>query len=282
MRSPCCRPSLTLKIAPILDPVNDSTDANPIQSLWTQVDGLRMNGRIGLNGDPMGQRRPILFLHGLGVSSRYMVPTMLEMAPRHRVYAPDLPGFGRSQKPRRAMNIFQLTDALIGWMQAWQLGKSVLVCNSMGCQVAIELAIRRPDLVDRLVLSGPTMEPRAASPFMQILRLARDSIHEKPSLWLVAGFDYVRAGPLRVLETLRLAIDDHVERKLARFRAQTLLVRGSHDPVASQAWLEEIGSNISGARLAVIPRTGHAVNYSTPKEFAALIREFIESGSVAE
>jgi pimeloyl-ACP methyl ester carboxylesterase len=207
------------------------------------------------------------------------MPTMRRLAGRYRVYAPDLPGFGRSGKPLRTMGIGELAEALAGWMGARGVGKAVLVCNSMGCQVAVELAVRRPEMVEKLVLSGPTMDPAAGSAFVQIVRLLRDSMREKPSLWFVAGVDYVRAWPLRVLESLKLAIADHVERKLPLVGAPTLVVRGAEDPIASRRWVEEMVRLLPDGRMAEIEGTGHAVNYSAPEEFVGLIDGFVEGNA---
>jgi len=145
----------------------------------------------------------------------------------------------------------------------------------MGCQVAVDLAVKRPEMVEKLVLSGPTMDPAAGSAFMQILRLLKDAMRESASLWMLAAFDYVRAWPLRVLESLRMAIADHVERKLPLVKAPTLVVRGSTDPIASRRWVEEMVRLLPNGRLAEIGGTGHAVNYSAPEEFVALIEEFV-------
>jgi pimeloyl-ACP methyl ester carboxylesterase len=65
---------------------------NEFSSSWTQVNGRRMHARVGGRvGAPA-----VVLLHGLGVSSRYMLPLARELAPHFRVYAVDLPGFGRS------------------------------------------------------------------------------------------------------------------------------------------------------------------------------------------
>jgi 2-hydroxy-6-oxonona-2,4-dienedioate hydrolase len=254
----------------------DSPQTQTLRTVWSSIAGLKLHALVSLDGDPSGQRPPLLFVHGLGVSSRYMIPTIRQFTSRYRVYAPDLPGFGFSQKPPRPMSVPQLSQVLHAWIQQWQLGKSIFICNSMGCQVAIDLAIHHPPLIDRLILSGPTMEPTAPSAFTQILRLLRDSVHEKPSLVFVAGVDYIRAGPLRVLETLRLAVADHVEDKLPRVMAICLLVRGSNDPVAPQTWVENMTAKLPSARMAVIENAGHAVNYSAAIEFAALVQTFID------
>jgi len=54
----------------------------------------------------------VVLVHGLVVSGRYMLPTLELLAPAFRVYSPDLPGFGKSEKPPRVLDVAGLSDAL--------------------------------------------------------------------------------------------------------------------------------------------------------------------------
>jgi pimeloyl-ACP methyl ester carboxylesterase len=76
--------------------------------------------------------------------------TLRRLAPAFRVWAPDLPGFGDSDRPRRALDLAELADALAGWMDAVDLPRAALLGNSLGCQVIGHLANRGSVLV-----SGP-------------------------------------------------------------------------------------------------------------------------------
>jgi 2-hydroxy-6-oxonona-2,4-dienedioate hydrolase len=53
----------------------------------------------------------VVLVHGLVVSSHYMVPTLKKLAAYHRVYAPDLPDFCESEKPRRVLDVTGLYDS---------------------------------------------------------------------------------------------------------------------------------------------------------------------------
>ncbi len=106
-------------------------------------------------------RAPVVLVHGLGVSSRYMRPLARHLATDLRVHAPDLPGFGRSGKPRRVLSIPELADWLAAWMEAAGLRRAALVGNSLGCEILVELVLRHPERVERLVLQGRTPEPGA-------------------------------------------------------------------------------------------------------------------------
>jgi pimeloyl-ACP methyl ester carboxylesterase len=214
-------------------------------------------------------------VHGQVISSLYMVPSARLLAEHFPLLAPDLPGFGRSGKPGHVLSVPELADALAAWMDAMDLPSAALVANSLGCQVAADLAVRRPELVEALVLSGPTMDPAGRRAGVMIARWVRDWPFERPSLALAHLRDFALAGVGRSLHTFRHALADRIEEKLPKVRAPTLVVRGERDPVAPQRWAEEATRLLPRGRLAVIPGAPHCVNYSTPVAFARLVRTFL-------
>ena len=242
----------------------------------TVVDGGRMHARLSGGGAAGGQ--PVVLVHGLVVSGRYMVPLLEEMGRSHAVYAPDLPGFGRSEGPALAPDVVGLADALAAWMRAAGLGGAALVGNSMGCQVIVELALRHPGLVERVVLQGPTMDPRARSAPRQMGRLLIDTTREPPSLVAIEGLDLLRAGVVRSWRTFRHALKDPIEEKLPRVRVPALVVHGSRDRISPRGWAEEVARLLPGGRLVVLPHAAHAANYSAPAELARAIRPFLAAG----
>jgi 2-hydroxy-6-oxonona-2,4-dienedioate hydrolase len=244
-------------------------------SRFEQVAGLRLHARVGGAGSG---GRPVVCVHGIGVSSRYFVPLARELALTSPVAAVDLPGFGRSERPPRALAVPQLADALRAWLDALGLDRPALVANSMGCQVAVDLAVRAPDRVDRLVLVGPTIDPSARTAARQAARLLLDCTREPPSLLAIIALDYVVFGPLRLARTARFALDDRIEAKLPRVRAPALVVRGEHDGLVPQRWAAEAASLLPRGRLAVVPGKAHAVHFSAAARVAALVRSFLEEG----
>ena len=220
--------------------------------------------------------RAVVLVHGLVVSGRYMVPTAERLARDYRVFAPDLPGFGRSQNPPRVLDVAGLSDALSAWMGAMGLGRAALVGNSMGCQVVADLAVRHPDRVARVVLQGPTMDPSGRSVPRQVGRFLIDATREPPSLLPIELLDFLRAGPLRAWRTFRYALDDPIEERLPRVRVPALVVHGARDPIAPRRWAGEAAGLLPMGRLSVIPGAAHATNYGWADEFARVIREFLE------
>ena len=258
-------------------PSGGSGAAGRLDSLWLRTGAGMLHARVGAV-PPRRPGPPVVLVHGLVISSLYMVPTAERLAPRLPVYAPDLPGFGRSDRPRRVLDVPELADALRAWMDAAGLERAALVGNSLGCQVIVELAARFPERVERAVLAGPTMDPEAGGA-AQFGRWLRDWTMEPPSLAAAHATDYRRAGLRRAWRTFRHALADPVRDKLPRVRAPVLVVRGSRDPIVPQRWAEEVARLLPRGRLQVIPGGPHVVNYTTPAPFAEAVRRFLEEGA---
>jgi pimeloyl-ACP methyl ester carboxylesterase len=191
------------------------------------------------------------------------------------VLAPDLPGHGLSGTPPRALDISSLAEALRGWLDVARIASAPLVANSIGCQIAVDLAVRAPARVDELVLVGPTMDPAAPTLLRQFVRLARDALHEPFGLKRAELRDYVRMGLPRIVATARLGLADPFEAKLRDVRQPVLVVRGERDPIVSQDWAERVTRLLPDGRLAVVAGAPHAAHWAAADEVARLIDEFL-------
>ena len=247
----------------------------PLTSTWTQVGPLRMHARVATwaaRAIPL----PVVLVHGLVVSSRYMIPLAEQLAPHAHVYVPDLPGFGKSDHPAEPLDIAGLADALAGWMQAAGLPQAALIGNSMGCQVIADLALRYPALVARAVLVGPTADRRGRNLLEQTRRLIAAMPHEDPALLGVQLRDIWSAGLRATLSSARYLLDDHIEAKLPALQMPVLVVSGSRDPIAPPRWSAELADLLPLGQLRILPGGGHALNYSAPEPLLKLVLPFLK------
>jgi pimeloyl-ACP methyl ester carboxylesterase len=241
-------------------------------SRWTDVDGLRLHDRASQH-DPGAL--PLVCLHGLAVSHRYLMPTAHRIAPWHAVHVPDLAGFGLSADPGRALSVPEHADLLLRWLDAVGLGRVALLGNSYGSQVALEIGVRSPERVASLVLTGLTVDASARSAARQVARWLLDVPREDPRQAPMLVRDVRDAGPARVAATLRESLSDLVERKLPRLRMPTLLVRGARDPIVPQRWAEAAVRLVPGGELAVLRRAPHNANYSAADRLAPTVLAFL-------
>ncbi len=239
-----------------------------------------MHARV--SEDSLLKDRPALILvHGLVVSSRYMVPIAELLSAHYRVYAPDLPGFGKSGKPPHVLSLLELSNTLAAWMQEASLERAAFLGNSFGCQIIADLSVRHPERVERAVLQGPTMDPRGRTVLRQIGGFLLDMPQEPLSLLAIELLDYLSAGTVRSWRTFRYALEDRIEGKLPNMSVPTLVVRGSRDRIVSQCWAEEVTSLLPLGRLVVIPGAAHTANYGWPLEFAREVHAFLSHSGKA-
>lgn len=198
-------------------------------------------------------------LHGLGVGQRYFDPLARELD-------------GESFRPeqRRPLPIPELAAELAELLPE----PAVIVANSMGCQVAAELAVRQPELVEALVLVGPTVDPAARGFVRQGFRLSLDAWFEPPRLTGLVLADYLRYGLVRLWRQAWYALDDAVEERLPGIEAPSLVVRGAHDPLCPAQWGQEAAALLR-TRLVTVAGAGHAVHYSHPRQVAAEVRRLV-------
>lgn len=227
-----------------------------------------------------GDGPPVVCVHGIGVNSTYFRPFARELAAAgRRAIIPDLPGWGRSPRPAQAVGVEALPGALLDFLSREGIERAPLVANSMGCQVAVEAALRAPDRVSALVLIGPTVDP-TQRPFTRFARaFLADCLREPPSLWLVIVRDYLWMGVPRFVQTARLAWRHRIEERLPLLGVPVLVVRGERDVFVSQAWCEQAAALVPRGRLEVVAGEAHACHYSAPGTVARLVLEELEQRS---
>ena len=118
-----------------------------MHSEFVELGSLRVHHMHG------GRGPAVLFIHGLG-SSGYMEwrRNLEPAATRHRVFAPDLPGYGRTDKPRARYAVPYFARFIVRYMDDRGLRSAALVGASLGGRVALEVALERPRLARKLVL----------------------------------------------------------------------------------------------------------------------------------
>jgi 2-hydroxy-6-oxonona-2,4-dienedioate hydrolase len=256
-----------------------TSDRLAIRSQTIEVNGWPMSFRASAGAVPAG-RPAVVFVHGFVVASSYMLPTAEHLAADFQIFAPDLPGFGESRGPKRALDVAGLGAALAGWIAALNLKRVALLANSFGCQVAVECVLASPGRISHLILQGPTTDPAARTLFGQLREWIRNSRFEPP-VRATMLLDYWKAGLPRVLATARYLLRDAIEQKLPRVHVPTLVVRGELDPLVPEPWAEEVVRLLPKGRLVTIAGAAHTVVYFAPRECAEVVRGFLLEGEPA-
>jgi pimeloyl-ACP methyl ester carboxylesterase len=248
---------------------------------WIDVDGLRTLVRISLDG---GGSTPIVHVHGFGISGRYLMPTARLLTRRATNYVPDLPGYGLSQKPPRPLSIPRLADAMVTIFDELGIEKAVLVGNSMGCPISIEVADRFTERVEGVVLVAPAGGLNNRPLRRAVKQLAIDGVRESPRMARVAVPDYLRFGPVNTLRLFTEMTEFPALERLLEIPVPTLAVLGNRDPLLpGTERVVEVAREVPG-NVTVVTITGaaHAVNFSHPGELAHVITSWLDGVEIVD
>ncbi len=216
----------------------------------------------------------VVLVHGIGMGQLYFGLLRTELSKSFDVVALDLPGFGRSPRPERSLSMPELADLLADALRALVPTPCIPVGHSMGAQLVAELAVRHPELVDRLVLISPTVNPAERSAWQQGLRLLQDLSNDPPFVALIGARLYLQAGPRWYLQKLRTMLEHDLRPLLPRIAQPTLVIRGARDRVAPAAWVEEVAASLPDGRLRIAEGKGHEAMMTGAEPVARMIGEF--------
>ena len=230
-----------------------------------------------------GGGRPLVLVHGIGISSRAFARLHAELSVRAPVHSVDLPGFGPLPRPDRTLDVAGMAELLGEAIAARAAGLGaggpvVAVGNSMGAQWVVELARQRPDLVSHVVTIGPVVNDRRRGALAQGAALLADSLREPWSANRIVLSDYLRCGVRWYLRQLRHMLRYRIEERVAGLAQPLLVVRGGRDPIAPADWCARLAGAAPRARIAEIPGQPHLAQHTAPAAVADAIAGFLAEG----
>ena len=253
---------------------------------------------------------PVVLLHGLGATNASLLPTLWDLSTDYRVLAPDLPGHGSSAAPYGSYDARFFARWLAGYLDAVGVPSCVLVGNSLGGRVALEVALLEPDRVDGLVLLAPAVAFRKLRQFVPVVRLARPEAAAlplpmtrgmarvtlrrmfaqparlPPQSYDAAAGEFVRvyrraAYRVAFFSSLRqIYLDDAFGdegfwRRLPSLRPPALFLWGERDRLVPAGFARHVASALPNARSVVLADCGHVPQFELPDRTHAEVRAFL-------
>jgi pimeloyl-ACP methyl ester carboxylesterase len=252
---------------------------------WTE-DHVTVDGRqvFYRRSEGPSDAVPIVHVHGFGISGSYLMPTARLLTGHAVNIVPDLPGHGRSERRDTVPDIPALAEALLAVVDALGFDKVVLVGNSMGCPVSLEVAHAAPERVDRLVLVSPAGGVQNQPLPRALAQLVRDVARESPRMAKVALPDYARFGPLNALRLFHELTQFPSLERLLRTPVPAIAVLGTKDPLIPppRRVFEVARLAPDHVTVVVIYEAAHALNYSHPGELANVIGCWLEGREIVD
>lgn len=214
-----------------------------------------------------------VLIHGFGVSSRYFGPLARELSRHGRVVVLDLPGFGYTRDPGRALRIGGFARVVNAVIHDRAVPNPVLVGHSMGTQVAVEAMVQEPGLSSALLLAAPVVNDAERHGPLLMWRFIQSGIKEPPaSAWdSIRGF--LRSGPRWLLLDFRPMLEYHIEERLGLIDAPVTVIGGVGDRIAPPAWCQRLATTRPGSAVVIVDGAAHQMIHTNAPEVARAAME---------
>lgn len=304
--------AVLLIFAPFLIPVNPLPGLKPYDQVgeagrtYLEVDGIRLHYVEEGRGDQV-----VIFLHGFGSHLYSWSTVMPVLGENYRVVAYDRPGFGLSERPlvtggdtENPYTLEEQVDQLVGMMDRLGIPQAVLVGNSAGANVALQMALSHPQRVKALVFvdAAISLQSHRGWDFLWPLLwtpqadhlgvlLARMLATRSEEFLHRAYADPLRISPeMRAYYALPLQVEGwdrglweftranrrhDLTGRLAGLALPVLVISGDTDWIVPAAQSIRLAEAVPGAELAIMKDCGHAPQEECPQEFLAAVEPFL-------
>ena len=259
-------------------------------------------GGIATNYHDAGKGNPVVLIHGSGpgvtawANWRTVIPKLSEA---FRVIAPDMAGFGYTARTADAVyDLDSWVTHALEFLDALGIGRTHIVGNSFGGALAIALAIRAPERVERLVLMGSAGLEFEITPGLEAVwgyQPAVENMHHLVDLFtydkkyltddlvrmryeasIRPGYQesYARMFPTPRQNGVRLLASP--EDRIAALGHETLIVHGRDDRVIPLESSYRLHHLIAGSELHVFGRCGHWTQIEHNARFCRLVSDFLQ------
>jgi pimeloyl-ACP methyl ester carboxylesterase len=211
----------------------------------------------------LGRGRPLIFLHGWVGSWRYWIPAMQAASMSYRAYAIDLWGFGDTSKHQQNYVLNKQIQLIDGFLYEMGIGRVALVGHGLGAVVAMQYALRNPEVVDRVMAVGYPLDENCVS-----ARLRSSSPAELAD-WLLAKTpltEPVRTdAPKTDIQAIAASLVGlsavEIQDASRQMTTSCLLVSGQNDLAVTPPDLDQ---------LVLLPESTHAITFDQSGHFPML------------
>jgi pimeloyl-ACP methyl ester carboxylesterase len=277
-------PRTTLLVASLLLAAATVADAQAVGNR-VKVNGMQMYYEVSGAGDPL------IVLHGAYMNIPSMGAIIPKLAMTHKVYALELQGHGRTTDIDRPITYPNLADDVAAFMDAVGLPKADVFGYSMGSAAALQLAIRHPEKVNKLVAASVAYDAKGFQPAFtaMIPTMTPEMFANTP---LPAEYKKLAPNPNGFPELARKLIQLEKEpmaweADVRKLKLPVLVIAGDADVATLEHTVSlfrllgggeagDMGKPLPASRLAVMPATSHTSVITQPNLLMAFIEPFLK------
>lgn len=208
----------------------------------------------------------------------------------YKVYAPDLPGFGKAMLPDKPWRLADYARWLHEYLGQNDVKQPIIIGHSFGGRLALVYQQLYPKNVRSLILSGtPGFTPVPRKKLLVFIFMAKigNILFSIPPLslikdivrrwyyYLVGARDFFRAeGVMR--ETFKNVVAEDLVPAMEAMALPCLLIWGEYDIIVPVAIAEKMSRVIVGSELIVVPEADHGVPFKQPKVFVSYMQKWLQ------
>jgi pimeloyl-ACP methyl ester carboxylesterase len=259
-------------------------------------------GGIKVHYQEKGEGTPLILIHGFAASTYTWKDVFVPLSEKYRVIAVDLKGFGFTEKPDGDYTRAKQAELVAGLMDNLKIEKAYLVGNSMGGEVALNVALRQPNRVISMVLvdsagiqsvgRGSLVPAYLQIPYINrgltalamlspsLVRSGLEKSYFDDTKVSDAEVDYYYQ-PLKTDDGQRATILarqqfnlDSIEPRLDQITTPSLLIWGAEDEIIPLEAGRKMNSAIKGSELKVYEKCGHIPQEEMPERLVSDIENF--------
>jgi pimeloyl-ACP methyl ester carboxylesterase len=233
-------------------------------------------------------KRPfVILIHGAG-GSHLSWPPQIRRLIDEKIYAPDLPGHGKSEGAGR-QSIDDYADDVFAFMQELKIRAAVIVGISMGGAIALNLALKYPGQVLGLGLLGSGSKLRVLPNLLETLgnpntfEYAVNMVNENcfssetpQNLIDLSKRSMLEIRPPVLLGDFLACNEFDITGQLDKINVPTLIICGAEDKMSPVKFSESLRDGITNSQLHVLDHAGHMVMLEQPDAVADLLKQFVD------
>ena len=251
--------------------------------------------RVKVNGMQMyyevsGSGEPLIVLHGAYMNIPSMGAIIPMLAKTHRVYALELQGHGRTTDIDRPITYPNLADDVAAFMDAVALKKADVFGYSMGAVTGLQIAIRHPDKINKLVMASGAYDAEGWQPEFKAF-IPQMKVEMLPPV-LEGEYRKLAANPNGFPELARklIAIEKEPmawEANVQALKTPVLIIAGDADVATLDHMVSlfhllgggvmgDMGKPLAASRLAILPASSHTAVIGQADLLYAFIEPFLK------
>ena len=237
--------------------------------------------------------RNILLLHGLGGYAERWSNLMPLLSKKYRIFAPDLIGYGQSDKPSVDYTVDVFIKFVFDFLESLDIKKTFVIGTSLGGQIAAECAATQSPVIEKVILISPAGIMRKSTPTLDAYTMAalypnRDSVKNAYQMMIgpdkqvseisierfVTNMSRPNAKMVFLSTLLGLKNAPDIFEKLQKITSPTMVVWGREDKLIPFEYSQHFVSSIKNCEFVSMEGCGHSPYVEDPERLSEIITKF--------